>query len=218
MSNLSILSRFYRTSSKAGLRLTQRLHEILIGSMLGDLFAEKPSSKHNTRLMFKQSVVNSDYIYHFFDLICLYCGSVPVQVSANSKLPHLIGKDYFALKFNTLSLACFNIYREMFYDLSGLKRVPINIADHFTQVSLAYWFMDDGYKSPTGYYFCTESFSTSDILVLLDMLQTKFDLDCSVHKTTNGPRIYIKKSSVTHFNSLVRDEIITQFQYKLHHH
>lgn len=77
--------------------------------------------------------------------------------------------------------------------------------------------MDDGYKSPNGYYFCTESFSASDIDILLTMLRTKFGLNCSVHKTTNGPRIYIKSSSIKLFNSLVGEYIIPSFQYKLHH-
>lgn len=189
---------------------------MIVGCMLGDVFAEKPSSNHNTRLMFKQSQVNRSYIGHLFGLMFNYCGSTPTWVSANGGLPHMLGRKYLALKFNTLSLPCFNIYREMFYDSSGLKVVPTNISTHFNNISLAYWFMDDGYQSPTGYYFCTESFSPEDHNVLIAMLQSKFNLDCSIHNTTNGSRIYIMKSSVSRFNSLVAGTILPQFQYKLH--
>lgn len=64
--------------------------------------------------------------------------------------------------------------------------------------------MDDGYKGKDGYYFCTESFSQADILILLEMLSSKFGLECSVHKTTNGPRLYIKSTSGKKFIDLVK--------------
>jgi len=41
----SIFSRFYRVSAKVNMVLTPVLHEILIGSMLGDLSAEKKKHK-----------------------------------------------------------------------------------------------------------------------------------------------------------------------------
>ena len=48
--------------------------------------------------------------------------------------------------------------------------------------------MDDGYKSGKGIYICTESFSLSEIDFLINILKSKFDLQCSRHKTTNGYR------------------------------
>ena len=58
--------RFYRTSSKAHLQLPLLLEEVIIGSMLGDLTAEKKNVRSNTRLQFKQSIVNKAYIIHLF--------------------------------------------------------------------------------------------------------------------------------------------------------
>jgi hypothetical protein len=46
--------------------------------------------------------------------------------------------------------------------------------------------MDDGYKSGKGIYICTESFSLSEIDFLINILKSKFDLQCSRHKTNNG--------------------------------
>lgn len=45
-----INKRFYRKSSKSELVLSSELEEILIGLILGDLFAEKANLKSNTRL------------------------------------------------------------------------------------------------------------------------------------------------------------------------
>jgi len=50
----------------------------------------------------------------------------------------------------------------MFY-VDGIKIIPSNIGEHFTAVSLAYFFMDDGYKSRAGFYFCTESFTKTTV-------------------------------------------------------
>ena len=54
--------RYYRTSKKAHLNLTSQLDEIIVGTMLGDLSAEKPGLNSNTRLQFKQSLKNTKNI------------------------------------------------------------------------------------------------------------------------------------------------------------
>lgn len=207
--------RLYRTSSKSHLILTQLLLEVGIGMMLGDIHAEKPSAKHNTRLQFHHSQVQEFYLYHIYDLFKDYCGAVPFNTSFYDTRPNRM-KLYLSVKFNTLSIPCFNIFRELFYNSSGVKCIPSNLGEYFTARSLAYWFMDDGYKALNGYYFCTESFSENDINLLLALLRTKFNLICSVHKTTNGPRIYINKKSIDGFNKLVGPFILEGFKYKLH--
>jgi len=78
---MNLFSRLYRTSSKAGLIVTSVLHEIIIGKMLGDLHAERPSIKHNTRLSFKQSIVQDEYISHLWKLFSVYCTSPPITRS-----------------------------------------------------------------------------------------------------------------------------------------
>lgn len=107
-------------------------------------------------------------------------------------------KEYTAKKFNLLrqaSLPCFNIYRELFYNSEGKKVLPENLAELLTAKGLAYWLMDDGYKSGKGLYICTESFSLNEINFLINILKSKFGLECSYHKVTNGFRIYIFSTS-----------------------
>lgn len=135
---LDIITRSYRTSAKSAVMLTSFLHEVIIGCMLGDLHAEKPSVNHNTRLTFKQGGSNIIYIHHLYDLFSYYCGTEPVALSGTGGLPHMAGKLYRSLKFNTLSLPCFNTYRTLFYNGEGTKQIPVNLSDHFTAVSLAY--------------------------------------------------------------------------------
>lgn len=54
----------YRTSAKKDLIVSKELNEVIIGCMLGDLTAEKPNERSNTRLQFKQSIKNKPYINH----------------------------------------------------------------------------------------------------------------------------------------------------------
>jgi len=105
--------RYYRASAKALLQITPLLDEVIVGAILGDLTAERPSNKHNTRLIFKQSTVNQKYIDHLFSLFMEYCGSKPINLSRFDSRPNRM-KTYYSVKFQTLSLPCLNVYREFF--------------------------------------------------------------------------------------------------------
>jgi len=135
--NFNYLNKYYRTSAKQNLEINNELNEIIIGTMLGDLTAEKPSLKHNTRLQFKQSLINKDYIYHLYELFQQYCGSKPINLSGFDNRPTKM-KTYHSVKFQTLSLPCFNIYRELFYNPEGIKIIPRNLESLLTEKGLAY--------------------------------------------------------------------------------
>ena len=130
-------TRMYKTSKKANLLVTNLLDEIIIGCMLGDLSAEKPSVNSNTRIQFKQSLKNKLYIEHLYSLFQEYCGSQPLILSNFDSRPNKM-KEYKAIKFQTLSLPCFNKYRELFYSENGVKHIPNNLEDLLTERGLAY--------------------------------------------------------------------------------
>jgi hypothetical protein len=69
--------RFYRKSAKHNLVLTTELEEVIIGLILGDVYAEKRNCNSNTRLQFKQSIKNKVYIDHLYSLFKEYCNSEP---------------------------------------------------------------------------------------------------------------------------------------------
>ena len=77
--------RSYRKSAKFNLQLNSELEEIIIGLLLGDLFAEKRKPNSNTRLQFKQSNKNKLYIDHLYSLFKEYCNSEPKVTSSIEK-------------------------------------------------------------------------------------------------------------------------------------
>lgn len=210
----NIIKRFYRKSSKYDLVLSPLQNEILIGLMLGDLTAERRNINSNTRLHFKQSLKNKDYIDHLYEIFKDFCGSLPKTMSKFDSRPNKM-KTYEAIKFQTLSLPCFNIYRDIFYDLNGIKFIPQNLEELLTTRGLAYWIMDDGYKSKTGIYISTESFKKEDLFIIQNLFKNKFNLDCGIHKTTNGYRIYIFESSKENLINLIKPYFLPLFYYKL---
>lgn len=209
-----IILRLYRTSTKAHLELNQIEKEIIIGSLLGDLSAEKKNPNSNVRLQFKQSVINKEYIDHLWAIFQTYCGSKPIILARFDSRPNKM-KEYKAIKFQTLSLPCFNIYRTLFYNPEGVKIIPHNLEELLSARGLAYWIMDDGYRSGKGLYISTESFSQSDNQKIVNLLKNKFDLDSNMHLTTNGYRIYIFSTSINKLIELIKPFLIKHFYYKL---
>nr|YP_010044420.1 LAGLIDADG endonuclease [Trametes coccinea]QPF23661.1 LAGLIDADG endonuclease [Trametes coccinea] len=205
--------RFYRKSSKYDLELNADLKEIIIGLMLGDLFAEKRNPNSNTRLQFKQSIKNKVYIEHLYSIFKDYCNSEPKITTSIDKRPGK--KDLnISIKFWTQSLPCFNQFRELFYDELGIKYIPSNLDEIITPRSLAYWAMDDGYKSGKGFYFCTESYTLEDNIKLSQILKNRFNLECGIHKHTNGHRLYVFSSSKDILLELIKPYLIEHFYYK----
>lgn len=145
---------------RRALSLNNEQNEIIRGSMLGDLHAEKRNKNGNTRLQFHQTTAHSGYISHLYNIFKDFTGSPPVVVTSYDNRPNKQSETH-STKFNTLSLPCFNIFRAEFYNQLGIKIIPAHFMDLLTIRGLAYFYMDDGYFNPStgGFYFCTESFT-----------------------------------------------------------
>ena len=122
----------YRTSVKANLKVPLELDEIIIGSMLGDLTAEKPRENCNTRLQFKQSIKNYEYVFKVFSLISHYCSSYPRKVTARVNR-----KEFLGIEIITRSLPCFLVLYRKFY-FKGKKIIPLDFYDLITYEGLAH--------------------------------------------------------------------------------
>jgi|GEM_PF-1319808 len=211
------VNRFYSTkrltiAERNSFSVTPYLHEVIIGSCLGDLYANKQCNRNYARLTFKQGLINEAYILHLYDLFKDYCGTGPLNSAL--KPDKRTGKVYTSIRFSTYSLPCFNYYHDLFY-VNGVKRIPLSIGDLLTPVSLAYWAMDDGCKKNTGFTFCTDSYTFEETEFLCDVLRTKFGLICSSHKNRKTFRIFISSKSMDKFRSLVTPYFHESMMYKL---
>jgi hypothetical protein len=132
MENTTRLTR----QQKLNLKLTLEQIEIINGSMLGDLHAERRNNNCNTRLQFRYSKINAEYVNHLYSIFKEFTGSSPIDLSYFDNRENK-QKTYNSLKFQTFSLPCFNVFRETFYNEEGQKIVPLNIEDLLSARGLA---------------------------------------------------------------------------------
>jgi hypothetical protein len=208
--------------------LTNFQKEAIFGSMLGDLTAERSNITGNTRLRFYMSSINKELIYHLYSIFNPYVKTGPKLI--NRKLNKLTKLEHTDISFSTLKYALFNWVFEDFYIKSenkNIKIVPKNSINRITPVSLAYWIMDDGsFSKSKGYLIlCTDSYCKEDVLYLISILKTKFNLSSALVKISrptvleNNTKIYyrirINKSSLPILIELVKPYFIPSMLYKL---
>ena len=194
--------------------LTPDLMEILVGLLLGDLHARIWKGGVNTCLMFKQGIVNKDYIMHLYEIFSGYCSSGPKLT--NAAPDKRTGVVYTGIYFNSYSLPCFNALYSLFY-LGGVKIVPLNIFELLTPLGLAYFICDDGSfdKSNKTVKLCTENFTEFDVDLLIQVLENKFNLECRKEKRGKGFRIVIKNKSLGTLRELVCPHLHSSMLHKL---
>jgi hypothetical protein len=102
----------------------------------------------------------------------------------------------------------------MFY-LNNLKVVPSDIFNLLTEIGLVHWIMDDGSKHGKGLHLNVYAFSIEDVNRLINTLENKFGLKCSIHLKGNKPRIYIWAESMNNLRSLVKPYMCSSMCYKI---
>jgi len=98
------------------------------------------------------------------------------------------------------------------------KRVPANIMEILTPVDLAHWIMGDGSKQNLGLHLSVYAFTKEDVNLLIEVLELKFGLKCSIHNLSsisNKPRIYIWKESIPLLKDIASRYIISDMKYKI---
>jgi LAGLIDADG DNA endonuclease family protein len=198
----------YGAEYKNNQSLTPFQSEALIGLILGDLFVGRPSL--NTFFRFEQSIINIAYLNHLYSIFMNFVATPPYSPKRN---PHKItGEKHESVVFKTLTFTIFNFFHELFYkkvDSKWVKSVPENIGNYFTEVSLAFWIMDDEYYANGALILCTDSFSYSDILILINMLKTKFNIDCKPQKIGEDKwRIRFTRAETNKVRILVKEYFI----------
>ena len=183
--------------------------QVLLGTMLGDSSFKMAKASVNPAISCAHGVKQKEYceyktkIFENLGAVCTYYKrNIPdkrnnkyyedytMYVPANPKL-----KDWYNA-----------FYKE------GKKVIPFELFDNFTEVSLAFMFMDDGCKSGRQYCIATNCFTLEELNIFKQILKEKFMLDVSIRKNHT---VYIKANSRNLFTRLISPYIIDCMQYKL---
>jgi len=162
---------------------------ILIGILLSDGHLSK-GTNINARLQFKQSLKHINYFYFVYSKLNHYCFKGAYLTSTTVQ-----NKKHYAIAFTSRTLPCLTELYNIFYSPDNKKIVPRNLYDLLTWESVAHLIMGDGtYNS--GVRIQTESFTLEDVVLIINVLIIKFNLECSIHYQRNYPIIYIKSKSI----------------------
>ena len=183
---------------------------VVVGILLsdGNLSSSKPHE--NPHLAFKQGLNNSKYVLWVYSILSHYCNVYPSVVKSIR-----VDKTHCGLYFRTRGLPCFGELRSLFYK-DRKKVVPENIYYLLTPIALAHVIMGDGVAKSHGLIICTDSYSTVDVVRIMNVLMIKYGLECTLryHRPTH-PRIYIRQCSMPIVRELVKPYMAKSRLYKI---
>ena len=222
--SLSLIStRLYTTSSKKRYTKAERsniiiespLNDIIIGLILGDGHLQKRTIKGHTRFMYAQSSLRQHHFNYFNHVLSLFTAYISSDfvLKPRSFVDKKTGKTYGSVNFATLTLPCFDYFRQVFYNSENKKICPLNIKELLTLRGLAYWIMDDGSLQNKGLHLNTYGFTLEEVVNLKNAVENLFayqsPIKCSIHSHKKGFRIYIWQESM----DIVRSQI-SQFMHE----
>jgi hypothetical protein len=213
-SSTSISIKRMSNAERNKFKLDSKLKQILIGTILGDVYMRRFSEKANVRVTFRQGSIHASYLLHLHSLFQEFVLAPPLISTVTDKNT---GKIRHNLSFSTLSLPCFNEIYELFY-LNGKKIIPNNIADFLTPLSLAYWIMDDGSFTGSGLKLHTNAFCMEELNLLIKALDQNFSIKATIsisNREKSQYNLYITKSQMSLLKNLVLKHMHPDMLYKL---
>lgn len=208
------------SSAKFKLRSTQRIgpHDyelisIIVGSLLGDGYAEKHGN--GTRICFQQEESHSSYLLYLYEKISEkgYCNGTKPKITTRIGKK---GKIRYSSRFKTYTYSSFNWISDIFY-FENKKIVPNNISDYLSPLALAIWIQDDGGRVSSGLKISTNSFTYEEVKFLAEVLKDKYKFKVTVNKAgaLNQYVLYFSKNSMGDLAKVVKPYMHPSMYYKL---
>ena len=186
--------------------------DIIAGSLLGDGRLECRSYQGSARLRIHHGWKQKDLVLWKYGALknLVSCPPRKIVCWKNPKS----GEDYYSYYFHTRTIPEFKEIHETFY-LNGIKRLPRNMLDLLTPISLAVWLMDDGCYDGKSLILNTHSFSLDENKNLQKILKGKFNLNSGINKDRDKWRLRFSSSDFQKLQSLVESYIIPSMRYKI---
>lgn len=197
---------------KKRLKLTKRQREIIIGKLLGDGHLETLDNGRTYRLKIEHSLSQKEYVDWLYQEFKEW-----VRTPPQIKFQKVNGKIFKKYWFNTLSHGSFRFYAQQFYR-DKRKCVPKLIHRWLTPLALAVWFMDDGSiksKHHKARIINTQSYTKTEVQRLINVLKTKYGIECKLRKQKEGYQILILAESAKRFVEIIKPYLHPSMDYKI---
>jgi len=210
----------YINRKKTEEKLTQRQREIIYGSLMGD--AKRQHSRSCASVGFTHGSKQENYLkWKHMELENL-CSQKSLKFYPSNDDRKEFKGHVGSWRFHTLANTYVENILKQFYEKD--KQITREILDNLTDLSLAVWYMDDGYADRSKYgisnfILCTDSYSEESV----DNIVQWFDEEWGIKsykrerklKDRVGYRIVIKSESKDKFIDLIRPHIIDSMKYKI---
>lgn len=187
---------------------------VVIGSILGDSFLQK-TGKNNARLRLEHSLKQQDYLLWKCQILNNFFQKKP-EILQRSNLK--FGKSYQYIRNQSYSGLEFGKLHQLFY-VDGKKVIPSKISKLLKDpMSLAVWFMDDGYYYPRDKiaYIYLPKYDHDSINNLLTALKINYDLSPQLKIKKRGEYVLIFTVKDTEkLIQIIKPYIIKSMSYKI---
>lgn len=194
--------------------MSKRQYDIILGTVMGDAYIQL-TGKKNARLRLEHSEKQKDYLFWKWRELKNWMQDKPKKII---RYHPKWKKNYIYYRCQSHSSPVFGKLRKLFY-LDNRKIIPDNFEKIFkSRLSLAVWFMDDGYyyhRDKTAYIYLSK-FSEQETKKIFQVLDKHFGLK---------PKLEVKKSNNFDFKfptqetkkliNLIQEEVISSMRYKL---
>ena len=194
----------------SSLVLSPLVNEILVGSLLGDAWLEKP--KVNARLRFEQSNSRKEFFFYFYEYFAPYCQSSP---KLRKRFDKRTNKIYLTWHFSTKCYPVFTNVYHLFY-IDKKKVIPANIMDLMGPIALAFLIMSDAWRHNKGVTIATNSFSVAENELLIKVLNEKFALNSRLIYDHKYPSIHIPYRDLPKLQNLIVPYMHNTLLYKIY--
>lgn len=192
--------------------LSKEQKSILFGIILGDGYLQK-TGKKNARLRLEHGKNQKEYLlWKVKKLSNLFQGK-PKYLE---RIHPLSKQKYCYWRHQSPSTPLLGKFRKIFYP-EGKKRIPENLEKYLTPLTLAVWYMDDGYyySRDKCSYLYLGNVSEKEAEIVAQTFSKKFRLLSRVKKKKRGYTLYFSPKETKKLKNLIKDHILPQFNYKL---
>jgi hypothetical protein len=201
--------------------------ETITGNMLGDGSISRKNHNSAGKYTMTMDAYSINYLQYLNVNVYSSITNIKVYPYPNVLLPQHKGKEVTQYQMQSKTHPLFTALHDLWYKWHNetnkfIKIIPLNISEMFSDISLAYWIMDDGYFDSYGrtktVLLCTESFTKEECVILQNLLLEKLNIKSTLKvrdKINNRYRIRISKTSMDTVISLVKPYMHNDFLYKL---
>lgn len=193
--------------------MNKRQQAILIGMILGDGYLQKTGEK-NARIRLEHSAKQKDYLLWKGKQFPEFFQGKPQELR---RLNPVYGKEYLYSRWQSNASPQIGKFRRKFYK-EGKKIIPKELPQYLKNpLSLAVWFMDDGYfyQRDQIAYLYIPTYSKEEIKILLQTLKSNFDLEVVLKQKKRGESVLVFNVVQTRkLIDLIKEFIVPSMKYK----